>query len=101
MRKVIILVVFHNHYLHILLLDLFFSFVVRNIFFFLIAILFYYLVIFTLIAVAVFGGKVFPNSVTVNWAYIIAVFAMVLFLVAGILFILDAVHSQKQIAYYF
>ncbi|CAF1045817.1 unnamed protein product [Adineta ricciae] len=52
--------------------------------------------IFTLIGISIFGGKVFPNSISVNWAYILAVFSMVLFLITGILFILDAVHSQKQ-----
>ncbi|CAF1134556.1 unnamed protein product [Adineta ricciae] len=52
--------------------------------------------IFTLIGISIFGGKVFPNSISVNWAYILAVFSMVLFLITGILFILDAVHSKKQ-----
>jgi hypothetical protein len=32
----------------------------------------------------------------VNWGYIVAVFSMVLFLIAGILFILDGIHSDKQ-----
>lgn len=45
---------------------------------------------------AVFGGKVFAYPLTVNWAYILAVIAMTLFLVAGILFILDGIHSEKQ-----
>ncbi|CAF4184198.1 unnamed protein product [Rotaria sp. Silwood2] len=54
--------------------------------------------IFSLIGVAVFGGEVFKYPIDVNWGYIVAVFAMTLFLITGILFILDAVHSKKQIA---
>ncbi len=54
------------------------------------------LVLFSLIGIAIFGGEVFPNSLTVNWGYIVAVFAMVLFLIAGILLILDGIHSKKQ-----
>jgi hypothetical protein len=57
-----------------------------------------YLVIFSLIGVSIFGGEVFPNSITVNWGYIVAVIAMVLFLIAAILFILDGIHSEKQIS---
>ncbi|CAF1321607.1 unnamed protein product [Rotaria sp. Silwood1] len=53
--------------------------------------------LFTLIGVSIFGGEVFPYSIDVNWGYIVAVFSMVLFLIAGILFIMDAVHSRKQI----
>jgi hypothetical protein len=49
--------------------------------------------------VSIFGGEVFHNSIDVNWAYIVAVFAMVLFLITGILFILDAYHSQNQASY--
>ncbi len=48
---------------------------------------------------SIFGGEVFHNSIDVNWAYIVAVFAMVLFLITGILFILDAFHSQNQASY--
>ncbi|CAF4441431.1 unnamed protein product [Rotaria socialis] len=55
-------------------------------------------VIFSLIGVAVFGGKVFSLPLNVNWGYILAVIAMTLFLVAGILFILDGIHSGKQTA---
>jgi uncharacterized membrane protein (DUF485 family) len=54
-----------------------------------------------LIGVSIFGSKVFPNSIDVNWAYIIAVLAMVLFLIVGILFILDGIHSERQILYVF
>ncbi|CAF3388028.1 unnamed protein product [Rotaria socialis] len=54
--------------------------------------------IFSLIGVAVFGGKVFSLPLNVNWGYILAVIAMTLFLVAGILFILDGIHSGKQTA---
>ncbi|CAF3679951.1 unnamed protein product [Rotaria sordida] len=53
--------------------------------------------IFSLIGVSVFGGEVFRHPINVNWAYVVAVFAMVLFLITGILFILDGVHSKKQI----
>ena len=58
-----------------------------------------YLVIFSLIGVAVFGGAVFSSALNVNWGYILAVIAMTLFLVTGILFILDGIHSGKQNAY--
>jgi hypothetical protein len=59
---------------------------------------FYYLVIFSLIAVSIFGGEVFKYPLTANWGYIVAVFVVVLFFIAGILFILDAVHSGRQAA---
>jgi cbb3-type cytochrome oxidase subunit 3 len=49
--------------------------------------------------VSIFGAFVFPYTLQVNWAYILAVFAMVMFLIAAILFILDAVHSKRQSKY--
>jgi len=92
--------VFRNQDLHLLLLDSFCFSVVRKFSISLSQIIIFidYLVIFSLIGVSIFGGEVFPNSITVNWGYIVAVFAMVLFLIAGILFILDGIHSEKQIS---
>ncbi|CAF3482808.1 unnamed protein product [Adineta steineri] len=54
--------------------------------------------IFTLIGISIFGGEVFDHPLNVNWGYIVAIIAMLLFLITGILFILDAVHSGKQTA---
>jgi hypothetical protein len=56
-------------------------------------------VVFSLIAVVVFGAKVFTNPLTVNWAYILAILAMCLFLAAAVLFVLDGLHSERQSAY--
>lgn len=54
------------------------------------------LVIFLLIGVSIFGAYVLGGTLIVNWGFILAVIAMVLFLIVGILLILDAVHSDRQ-----
>ncbi|CAF0973193.1 unnamed protein product [Didymodactylos carnosus] len=53
--------------------------------------------LFSLIGVSVFGSFIFDKTgYRANWAFLIVIFAMILFLIAGIMFILDAVHSYRQ-----
>lgn len=58
-----------------------------------------YLVVFTLAGVAIFGVEVFKYSINANWGFIVAVISMIFFLLAGVLFMLDAIHSAQQKRY--